>query len=259
MAKTLGILGGLGPAASAYFYETITRHTDAMRDQDHLDIVLFSKASIPDRTEFILGNSPQSPLPAMIDGVHSLVRAGADIIAIPCNTAHYFYDEIGKSSPGPVLNIITETVRLAKAAGACKLGILATSGTVAAGAYQHACLQEELDFVLPCERSQAMLMDIIYKSIKTAQAPDLDAFMHIAGELYENGADAIILGCTELSLIRGTENHPQYLFIDSLLTLALRSIEACGKIPVGFPSVYTAASAEIRPNATGKDFSPCKH
>ena len=238
MAKTLGILGGLGPAASAYFYETITEHTKALRDQDHLDIVLFSKASIPDRTEFILGKSPHSPLPAMIDGVHALVRAGADIIAIPCNTAHYFYDEIEKSSPVPVLNIIGETVRLARSAGARKLGIMATSGTVRAGAYQHACLAEGLEFALPSERAQAALMDIIYKNIKTAGAPDMDAFMRVAEELYQNGADAIILGCTELSLIRGLENHPRYRFIDSLLTLALRSIEACGKTPVGFAEVY---------------------
>ena len=94
MAKTLGILGGLGPAASVYFYRLITEHTKALRDQDHLDIVLMSKASIPDRTEFILGKSADSPLSSMIEGVRALTGAGADLIAIPCNTAHYFYDEI---------------------------------------------------------------------------------------------------------------------------------------------------------------------
>ena len=94
MAKTLGILGGLGPAASVYFYQLITEHTKAARDQDHLDIVLVSKASIPDRTEFILGKSPDSPLPSMAEGVRSLAQAGAELIAVPCNTAHYFYDEI---------------------------------------------------------------------------------------------------------------------------------------------------------------------
>jgi aspartate/glutamate racemase len=87
-----------------------------------------------------------------------------------------------------------------------------------------------------------MLMDIIYKSIKSAQAPDMDEFIRIAEELYENGAGAIVLGCTELSLIRGLENYPRFLFIDSLLTLALRAIESCGKTPVGFPDVYTVKS-----------------
>lgn len=240
MAKTLGILGGLGPAASVYFYQLITEHTKAARDQDHLDIVLVSKASIPDRTEFILGKSPDSPLPAMAEGVRSLAQAGAELIAVPCNTAHYFYDEIQKISPVPVLNIVKETVRLAKNAGVRKIGIMATAGTVTAGAYQQACLEEGISFALPCERSQSALMDIIYKSIKTAREPDMAEFIRIAEELYGAGAEAIILGCTELSLIRGLEKYPRFLFIDSLLVLALRAIEACGKIPTGFPEVYTS-------------------
>lgn len=240
MAKTLGILGGLGPAASVYFYQLITEHTKASRDQEHLDIVLVSKASIPDRTEFILGKSPSSPLPAMAEGVRSLAQAGAELIAVPCNTAHYFYDEIQKISPVPVLNIVKETVRLAKRAGVRKIGIMATAGTVTAGAYQQACLEEGISFALPCEKSQAALMDIIYKSIKTAKEPDMAEFIRIAEELYGAGAEAIILGCTELSLIRGLEKYPRFLFIDSLLVLALRAIEACGKVPMGFSEVYTS-------------------
>ncbi len=238
MAKTLGILGGLGPAASVYFYKTITEHTKAERDQDHLDIVLVSGASIPDRTEFILGKSENSPLPAMIDGVQRLAAAGAEMIAIPCNTAHYFYDQIEKSSPVPVLNIIRETVALAKKAGVKKLGIMATTGTVITGAYQHACLEAGIAFAVPSEKSQGTLMDIIYGSIKTAKEPDMKAFFSVADELYENGADALVLGCTELSLIKENENFAKYRFIDSLLVLAARAIKACGKIPSGFAEIY---------------------
>ena len=242
MAKTIGILGGLGPAASVYFYGLITAHTKALRDQDHPDIILYSKASTPDRTDFILGNSADSPLPAMIEGVHALTGAGAELIAIPCNTAHYFYDEIQRTSSVPVLNIVKETVRLAKNAGIRRIGIMATTGTVTVGAYQQACLEEGLSFVLPCERSQAALMDIIYRDIKTDGEPDTEKFLRIAQELYENGAEAVILGCTELSLIRGLENHPHFRFIDSLLVLALRAIEGCGKIPKAFPEIYMTAS-----------------
>jgi aspartate racemase len=234
MAKTLGILGGLGPAASVYFYRLITEHTRALRDQEHLDIVLMSKASIPDRTDFIIGKSPDSPLPAMIDGVRAIIGAGADLIAIPCNTAHYFYDEIQKISSVPVLNIVKETVRLAKNAGVHKIGIMATTGTVTAGAYQQACLEEGIAFALPCERSQSALMDIIYKNIKTDGAPDMDAFIRIADELYASGAEAIILGCTELSLIKRMGVLDGELFLDSLEVLAYCAIKMCGKTPTGF-------------------------
>lgn len=239
MAKTLGILGGLGPAASVYFYRTVTEHTKADRDQDHLDIVLVSGASIPDRTEFILGKSENSPLPAMIDGVKKLTAAGAELIAIPCNTAHYFYDQIERSSPVPVLNIVRETVSLAKQAGVKKLGIMATTGTVITGAYQHACLEAGISFAVPSERAQQILMDIIYGSIKTAKEPDMQAFLSVCDELYANGADALVLGCTELSLIKGTEALTQYRFIDSLLVLAARAIQACGKLPCGFTEIYS--------------------
>ena len=238
MAKTLGILGGLGPAASVYFYRIITEHTQAARDQDHLDIVLVSGASIPDRTEFILGKSENSPLPSMIDGVRKLTAAGAELIAIPCNTAHYFYDQIEKASPVPVLNIVRETVALAKKAGVRKLGIMATAGTVITGAYQHACLENGISFVIPSERSQETLMDIIYGSIKTAKAPDMEAFRGVCDELYNSGADALVLGCTELSLIP-TDDLTQYRFIDSLLVLAARAIRECGKIPCNFAEIYS--------------------
>ncbi len=238
MIKTLGILGGLGPAASVYFYQLITEHTEARCDQDHLDIILISKASIPDRTDYILGKSGASPLPAMAEGVKTLVQAGAQIIAIPCNTAHYFFDEIEKISPVPVLNIVKETVSLANDAGIQRLGIMATEGTLRAGAYQHACASLGMEPVLPCDESRKALMDIIYKDIKTAGTPDMNAFFAVAAELYQNGAEAIVLGCTELSLIRGLESHPQFRFIDSLHVLAFRAIEACEKKPCGFPAIF---------------------
>lgn len=238
MAKTLGILGGLGPAASVYFYQTITAHTYALRDQDHIDIILISGAGTPDRSEFILGKSDASPLPRMKEDVRKLARAGAELIAIPCNTAHYFFDELEKISPVPVLNIVKETVTLAQKAGIHKLGILATTGTVSSGAYQRALAEAGMEYRLPCDESQQALMDMIYRSIKAASPPDTDAFLRIAEELRGGGCDAIVLGCTELSLIPHTAAFETYPFIDSLLVLAKKSIMECGKIPCGFPDIY---------------------
>jgi len=239
MAKTLGILGGLGPAASVYFYQIITEHTYALRDQDHIDIVLISGAGIPDRSDFILGKSDQSPLPVMKEDVLKLARAGVDLIAIPCNTAHYFFDELEKISPVPVLNIVRETVKLAEKAGIHKLGILATTGTVISGAYQRACADIGIEAFLPSAKSQQELMNIIYQSIKTAKKPDTDSFLRITEELHTRGCEAVVLGCTELSLIPHITAFEPYHFIDSLLVLARKSIIECGKIPYGFPDIYT--------------------
>lgn len=244
MAKTLGILGGLGPAASVYFYKLITEHTLAKRDQDHLNIVLFSGADIPDRSEYIMGKSDRSPLPLMKADVMKLVSIGADLIAIPCNTAHYFFDEIKKISPVPVLNIVQETVALAKKVGAKKIGIMATTGTILAGAYQHAAKNADIDYITPCDEEQKTLMSIIYDSIKTAEIPNYDAFYDIANRLRERGCDAIILGCTELSLIPKDARYEQYPFIDSLLVLTAKCIVKCEKEPCGFPDIYTYIEKE---------------
>lgn len=238
MKKTLGILGGLGPMSSVYFYKMITEHTKAKCDQEHIDVVLVSGASVPDRTEFITGKSCVSPLPAMKAGIHTLCAAGADLIAVPCNTAHYFYNEMAKESAVPVLNIIEETVKQAKKAGAKKLGIMATSGTVAAGSYQRSCIEHGLDFAVPSESGAARLMEIIYGCVKCAKEPDAEKLRAVAGELCDGGCDMLLLGCTELSLIRAPEIYPECRFIDSLLVLAKASIEKCGAIPCGFDDIY---------------------
>ena len=175
----------------------------------------------------------------MKEDVLKLARAGADLIAIPCNTAHYFFDALEKISPVPVLNIVRETVKLAERAGVHKLGILATTGTVVSGAYQRACSDIGIEYLLPSSDSQQALMNIIYQSIKTANTPDIDKFLEIAAELRTGGCDAVVLGCTELSLIPQTAAFESYRFIDSLLVLARKSILECEKIPCGFPDIYT--------------------
>ena len=127
--QVLGILGGLGPAASCYLYQMLIDHTPATCDQDHIDIVISSRASTPDRTAFIMGKSKDDPFAVMEQDGFSLVHYGATVLAIPCNTAHYFYDRLAEALPVPVLNMPRLTVADAKAAGCTKLGILATDGT----------------------------------------------------------------------------------------------------------------------------------
>ena len=147
--QVLGILGGLGPAASCYLYQMLIDHTPARKDQDHIDLVLSSRASTPDRTAFITGQSDEDPFDIMEQDGRSLVRYGATVLAIPCNTAHYFYDRLAAALPVPVLNMPRLTVADARAAGCRKLGILATDGTLLAETYQIACRDAGIGWAAP--------------------------------------------------------------------------------------------------------------
>ena len=232
--KTLGILGGLGPMSSVYFYEMLTAHTYAQRDQDHLNILLSSRADTPDRTDFILGRSTDDPIPVMKFEVARLIGAGADIIAIPCNTAHYFYDSISAESGVPIINIIRQTAIFCYRQGIKKAGILATDGTVASGAYSGVFATAGMECISPDEEGQRIITDIIYGQIKKGLAPDMDAFFRVAKDLQDRGCDRIILGCTELSLLKKEGGLSDKLFIDSLEVLAYSAIRMCGKTPIGF-------------------------
>lgn len=229
----LGILGGLGPAASCYLYQMLIDHTPAACDQDHLDIVISSRASTPDRTAFILGQSSADPFAVMEQDGISLVNYGATVLAIPCNTAHYFYDRLAQALPVPVLNMPRLTVADAKAAGCTRLGILATDGTLAAETYQIACREAGLDWAAPTPACQRDVMAVIYENIKQGRRADMDKFNAAVASLKAQGCDMAVLGCTELSLVKRDEKLGRF-FIDSTETLCRHALEACGVTPVGF-------------------------
>ncbi|MBO5938298.1 MAG: aspartate/glutamate racemase family protein [Clostridia bacterium] len=230
---TLGILGGLGPASGVYFAQMLVEHTKAERDQEHLNFLLSSRADTPDRTEYILGRSECDPSPTMIEEVNRLVAAGADAIAIPCNTAHYFYDRVAEASRVPILNIIDLTMAFCQSVGAKTIGALATEGTVISGAYEKVCEAEGVAYLTSTESQQTSISRLIYDEIKCGREPDLASLTAIAEDLLARGADKIVLGCTELSLIK--RRLPKHLpIVDSLEVLALSAIRYCGKEPIGF-------------------------
>lgn len=236
MSKTLGILGGLGPMSSVYFYELLTTHTKADRDQEHLNILLSSLAETPDRTEFILGASDKDPTPYMLTEVSKLAGAGADIIAIPCNTAHFFYESISIASPVPIINIIRQTVRFCKYSGIKTVSVLATEGTVLSGSYDRLLEMADISHVSLTPEEQAVISETIYGHIKRGLPPDIQKLVALSDTLKARGAEALILGCTELSLIRKNFSEFQTdFYIDSLEVLAASAIRLCGKEPVNFP------------------------
>ena len=233
----LGVLGGLGPLSSAYFYERVTSFTKADRDQDHIDIILSSRASTPDRTAYILGKSDECPLPYMIHDAKSLEVYGATALVIPCNTAHYFIHEVRRAVSIPVPSIITETVLYLQRNGFHKACILATQGTISSGAYQEELSKYGLSYAIPDRAGQEAVMDIIYGDVKKGVIPSPEKLFAAAAPSFAAGCDCAILGCTELSLLHrnmvGT--YADNRVVDSLDVLAAVSIRLMGHTVVGFP------------------------
>lgn len=232
--KTLGILGGLGPLATVYFMDMIVKMTEAKKDQDHISMIVLNHAAIPDRTDFILDASKPNPLPMMIEDAKKLQSAGADYVVMPCNTAHFFYEQIQNNITVPMLNIIEETVVYAKdRMGVKKLGILATKGTISAGSYQRMCEKYGIEWAVPSLQDEQSLMNIIYNQVKAGKEINITEFLKITGNMKADGCDAVALGCTELSVINKDFALGREDIVDSLEVLARRSIELCGKTVKG--------------------------
>ncbi|MEM3542446.1 MAG: amino acid racemase [Candidatus Methanomethylicia archaeon] len=201
--KVIGILGGLGPEATAELFIRIIKATPAKRDQDHIPIIIFNNPKIPDRTAAILYGG-ESPLIELIKTAQRLERAGADFIIMPCNTAHYYYDELKSSVKIPFLNMIELTAEyVAKVYPNVKfVGLLATTGTVKTGLYQKFFEKYGFKIIVPSDEDQRIVMSGIYDGVK---AGNLDLgrklLLDIANKLIDRGSELMILGCTEVSVV----------------------------------------------------------
>lgn len=230
-AKLVGVIGGVGPMATVYFEQMVLELTDASCDQEHLNMLVYNHAAIPDRTAFILGESKQSPLFAMTQDAQMLARAGCDFLVLPCNTAHFFHEHIQNAVRIPLLNIIEETVKVCAARGAGTVGVLATAGTVSADTYGLMCRRYGLACVYPDPATQKQVTSVIYDRIKAGKPVRAKVMAALYDRMREEGCDAIVLGCTELSVAHRDlalqAAHPD--IVDSLETLARRTIEYAGK------------------------------
>ena len=224
---TLGVIGGLGPIATAHFMELVIRMTEAQTDQEHLDMILYSRPSIPDRTSYILDPTNPNPLPEMIRVGNTLARQGAKLIAIPCMTAHYFHRELTRYIEAPIVHAIHECAVHLKKHGITKAGIMATDGTIRSKLFQQELERHGIEPIIPGVEGQKCVMSIIYDDIKANRPADLDKFGYASSELRSLGAQAIILGCTELSLIkRDCPIGAGYL--DAMEVLAQTCVIRCG-------------------------------
>ena len=191
-------------------------------------MIVYSFPSIPDRTGYILGNSRKSPLPELKHILGALSRQRVSCIAIPCVTAHYFHKELQEAVSTPIINAVAQTVKLIKAQGIAKVGIMATDGTVRSG-----LLTRELDHagilpVLPSAKGQADVMHLIYENVKAGKPADMGRFDRVQQELRACGAQTILLGCTELSVIKQAERIGPG-FLDVMEVLARETVLRSGK------------------------------
>lgn len=226
--KTIGIIGGMGPLATVHLFERIVLRTKAQKDQDHIRVLIDSNTNIPDRTKAIISDG-EDPVRELVNSAKILEKGGADFLIMPCNTAHYFIDEIKKSVNIPFLNMPEETVKYTydKYGKDTVVGIMATDGTIKSKIYENYYSKLGIKTVVPV-KTQERIMEFIYDVIKKGNYnAGTDLLFECANELKELGATAFLLGCTELS-------SAQYLykfegnFINPMEVLTERSILFAG-------------------------------
>lgn len=236
--KKLGIIGGLGPMATAYFLFLLTQMSRAENDQEHMEILMHSKPSIPDRTRYILGLSRDNPAVQMAEIGRELKEMGAELLAIPCITAHYFHEELERETGLKVLHAVEETAEYLRNAGVDRVGILATDGTVRSGLFDRVLNRYGITAVNPGAESQRRIMDLIYRQIKSGEKGNIDEFIRVGEELSADGAQVNLLGCTELSLLKRDYTLPAG-YLDVLEVLAKCAVQECGRFDARYRNLIT--------------------
>ncbi|QAT50057.1 amino acid racemase [Caproiciproducens sp. NJN-50] len=197
--KTIGVLGGMGPLATADLFRKIILMTQADSDNDHIRVIIDSNVNIPDRTEAILHHG-KDPLPEMMKSAKLLEAAGADVIIMPCNTAHYFIRSLERSVTVPFLNMISLTANELRENQIKTAGLLATDGTCKSGLYEKALTAAGIRTLTPEPGGQERVMQAIYR-VKAGKEVPASELWPVVEKLEAGGAEGIILGCTELPLI----------------------------------------------------------
>ena len=227
---TLGILGGMGPEATSVLYKRITDRTVVSRDQDHINIVIFSHADLPDRTECILCGKSEELWGILENDVRLLMQAGCEYLAVPCNTCHYFANQFQEKTGGHFINMITETAEHVAERRFRRVGVLATSGTLESNLYRDALEACGVEAVYPDQEHQEAVMTLIYDQIKRGEKGDKHLFQEIVRYMRSMECEAVVLACTELSVFAVNHELNGDFYIDALEALAKKCIEVCGGV-----------------------------
>ncbi len=233
--RIIGILGGMGPEATARFFELIIKNTAARKDQDHLKIIVCNNPNIPDRTQAILYGG-ENPVPFLVEGLKVLEKAGAEICAIPCMTAHYFFPSLRGKTSMQLVHLISETANYIFRTNPKikKVGLLATRGTIATRIFQKALEKKGLETICPSEEELGLIMEAIYgpEGIKAGftWGKPKKLLLQVARKLISRGAEAIIAGCTEIPLALKENDLETPLFDPMLIGARFLIKKAGGKL-----------------------------
>ncbi|ASK63787.1 aspartate racemase [Virgibacillus phasianinus] len=200
MSKTVGIIGGMGPMATVDMMQKIISHTPAKTDQEHLHIIVDNNPKIPDRMAAILSGGTDL-VPFLVQSAQLLQNTGAELLVIACNSAHYFLPEVQKEVTVPILNMPNETAIYMKKLALKKVGMLATDATLRKKLFHKPFQSQGITLLEPDPYMQKMVMKGIFHikqgDLKSGKA----CFLSVCDLLVKNGAEAIVAGCTEISLV----------------------------------------------------------
>ena len=225
LAPRIGVLGGLGPAATVDFLDKLIRLTPATCDQEHLPVIVANLPQVPDRTSAIIGNGAD-PLPALLAGIDVLNQAGVGVIAIPCNSSHHWYAQIAAHSRAPMLHIAHACVAAVPPAPSARVAVLATRGTLTSGFYQALLGERGIKALVPDAATGQDDIDACIRAIKAGDmAAGTAAFNRALAPLAAAGATAAILGCTELPIAARAAAPTPLTLIDSTLALARATVD----------------------------------
>lgn len=234
----VGVLGGVGPAATAVFLDLLVQLTDSSTDQGNIDALITQHSSIPDRTAHILAPEDHpDPGPVLAHDARFLERAGADFLVLPCNTAHYYAQQVRDAIAVDLVSIVRTTTATVQqrlrelGTPDAPVAIFATEGNIAARVYQDALDRVGLTAHEPDADTQAVVNALIYDQVKAGLPADLDALTRIIETAMQQGAGAVIFGCTELSVVFAQQQRLQadQRIVDSLHELALETVRRSGR------------------------------
>lgn len=231
MKNFFTVLGGMGTLATESFIHILNERTPIHSDQDYLNYLLVNHATVPDRTDFILGKSKEDPSSAIKEDIQQYAALNPEFFVLTCNTAHHFFDELQQATDIPILHMPRLAVevanqKFAKKSGKTRVGLLATEGTIQTKVYENELEKfDNLEVILPSETLQQDVTNLIYRDVKENHFCNEELFYQILQQMSEEfSCDVMVLGCTELSLVQEATQNKKYPVVDAQSELANETI-----------------------------------